>query len=114
MRADKNPSFLIVEVVEVVEVVFFIVGLLVELNLIVMEIVYSTAGECKGGAESCALCYNRAAQNKLRPKFREQSEQAERHKNRHEQRIQELEGHREPFEQSRCLHLFDSSGLSRL
>ena len=44
MRADKNPSFLIVEVVEVV---FFIVGLLVELNLIVMEIVYSTAGECK-------------------------------------------------------------------
>lgn len=45
MRADKNPSFLIVEVVEVV---FFIVGLLVELNLIVMEIVYSTAGECKG------------------------------------------------------------------
>ena len=29
MRADKNPSFLIVEVVEVV---FFIVGLLVELN----------------------------------------------------------------------------------
>ena len=42
MRADKNPSFLIVEVV------FFIVGLLVELNLIVMEIVYSTAGECKG------------------------------------------------------------------
>lgn len=45
MRADKNPSFLIVEVVEVV---FFIVGLLVELNLIVLEIVYSTAGECKG------------------------------------------------------------------
>ncbi len=29
MRADKNSSFLIVEVVEVV---FFIVGLLVELN----------------------------------------------------------------------------------
>lgn len=29
MRADKNPSFLIVEVVEVV---FFIVGLLDELN----------------------------------------------------------------------------------
>ena len=29
MCADKNPSFLIVEVVEVV---FFIVGLLVELN----------------------------------------------------------------------------------
>lgn len=45
MRADKNPSFLIVEVVEVV---FFIAGLLVELNLIVLEIVYSTAGECKG------------------------------------------------------------------
>lgn len=41
MRADKNPSFVIVEVVEVV---FFIVGLLDELNLIVMEIVYSTAG----------------------------------------------------------------------
>nr|MBP3282226.1 hypothetical protein [Treponema sp.] len=35
-------------IVEVVEVVFFIVGLLVELNLIVLEIIYSTAGECKG------------------------------------------------------------------
>ncbi len=44
MRADKNPSFLIVEVVEVV---FFIAGLLVELNLIVTETITVTEGACK-------------------------------------------------------------------